>query len=366
MVELSRAKLIVTTHASANNLACAGVIKGTDLIFDEAPAACYQVHELTLGETKEAHVAKLLSCATTIDIVLSGPKRIGKLLSSGVWATSQVYTLTSKEVRELSKNPIKHHCLGTSVTRFSGVDTEQVGPTEVGHYTPKPTIVLQTISKEYQAKQGDLTHFFVSYVDFSSFGANSISIMTACPEGTSVAVLEKLSGTKFQTVEGAVSKARRALVASKATLYPILQEFGSISCSKANAGSKRAKFALATMAEALMSQCDCAFVIAHGWLARELAKYRLKICKSNQTGLNSLSDRTAVGVASLDFQTPKDKIIEGHIFGADYPKREQFVMACGMGQSIMRGGLRVMEALETTIVYFDTRVEALWKLFVGV
>lgn len=364
ITELNDAKVIVTTHASANNLACAGIIRKTDVIYDEEPADCYQIHELTVGETKEEHVAKLLSCSTTIDLIFSGPKRIGKFLSCGVWTTSQVYTLSPNEVKELSKNPVRSHPKGDSVARFCCVDTEQVNDSEVTHYTPKPTIVRQQSSGDYQAKQGDLTHFFVSYVDFDSFGANSISILTACPEGTSVAVLEKLSGTKFQTVEGEVSKARRSLVASKTTLCQIFEEFGSISCAKANSISKRAKFAVAGMAEAL-SHYSNVFVVSHGWLANAFHKFGLRTCKSNQKGLNAFRDCTAVGVASLDFQRPKDKIIEQHIFKEDYAKRERFVLASGVGQAIMRSALRLKEPLETAIVYYDKRVEEFWDLFVG-
>ena len=373
MIELSKAKVIITTHASAHNLACAGIIKGTDVIYDEAPIGCYQIHELTVGETKEAHIAKFLACTSTIDLALSGPKRTGKLLSCGVWTTSEVYTLSSTEVKELADSKGgRDHLRDSIVSSYGGFDSvdieqdvQESDKKQVGLLALKEGVSPSTSSESYTAKPGDFTHFFVSYCDFNAWGANSISIMTACPEATSVAVLEKLMGTKFQTVESETSKARRALVASKATLVSMFAQFGvSVSCSKSHSASKGAVYAIQQMAD-LLGKFVNVFVVCHGWRAAEFQKLGIKTCKSNQTGLNTLKDCTGVGIANLDFQQPKDKIIERHIFGSEYDRRAQFVMAGGLGQSVMRSGLRCEVVLETTIIYFDERVEALWKLFVG-
>jgi hypothetical protein len=366
--ELAKAKVVITTHASAHNLACAGVIKGADIVYDEAPADCYHIHELTVGESKETHLAKFTSCATSIDLALSGPKRIGKLLTCKVWASTEVYHLTDADVSELSNSKLRNHPPCGSPSRFGGVNTEQVVDCEVGldprFLRPSPNIS----TGGYKAKAGDFTHFFVSYLDFSSFGANSVTIMTACPEATSVAVLEKLSGEKFLTVEGEVSKARRSLVASKAKLFGFSEvpEFRSISTSKANSASKAAKIAVRMMATTISQLCKAAaFVIAHGWRAVEFQKLGIKTCKSNQTGSNSFRDCTVVGVVNLDFMRPKDRIIEQHIFGVDYQRREKYVMAGGLGQSVMRSALRLKEPLETVVAYFDDRVKELWGLFIG-
>jgi hypothetical protein len=366
MIELFKSKVIITTHASAYNLACAGVIKGTDVIYDESPADCYDVHRLTVGETKETHLAKFTSCAGSIDQLLSGPKRIGKLLQSKIRTTTEVYHLSQVEVFELSKNRIGTTGIGDSPSRFSGVNAEQVADCEVVVGVQKEGSTTSTPVESYKAKAGDFTHFFVSYVDFSSFQANSISIMTACPEATSVAVLEKLSGEKFQTVEGEVSKARRALVASKAQLCSFSEVgFRSISTSKANSASKAAKIAVGMMAEAL-KKCEGAYTICHGWRAAEFEKLGVRTCKLNQTGLNTYRNCTAVGVVNLDFQRPDTRAIEQHIFGDDYQRRERCVMAGGLGQSVMRSALRLREPLETVVAYFDVRVADLWNLFIGV
>jgi hypothetical protein len=364
MIELFKSKVIITTHTSAYNLACAGVIKGTDVIYDEAPADCYDIHRLTVGETKEGHISKFTSTTGTIDQLLSGPKRVGKLLQSKVRTTTEVYHLSQPEVFELSKNRKENTTIGTLRVGVGSENTEQVADCKVVVGVQKEGPTTSDVADTYKAKAGDFTHFFVSYLDFSSFEANSLSIMTACPEATSVAVLEKLSGEKFQTVEGEVSKARRSLVASKAELFSFTEDgFRSVSASKANSASKAAKFAIDKVAKILKHFNG--FAVAHGWRAAEFEKLGVKTCKLNQTGLNTFRNCSAVGVVNLDFQRPDTKIIEQHIFGEDYTRREQYVMAGGLGQSVMRSALRLPEPEETVIAYFDERVADLWKLFVG-
>jgi hypothetical protein len=358
--DLHKARVIITTHEGVNNLAAAELTKGAVVIYDEAPANAYHVHYMTVGDTAENHMALIATTAGTIDEALSPAKRLGKRLNSGTWKTTPVYHLTPDQM-ERANSKILSKLLNKEMLCGTCSDlTPQNSDSEVGLSPQKPTI---SPTPTRQPKEGDLTHFTVSYIDFESFGAHSISILTACPEATSVAVLEKLSGKTYRTVESEKSKARRLAVAEKIEVVPFGDGLLS-SCSKANANTKRGRQSVEIMIEVLKGLGQGSFAIAHSWRAKLFNSAGIPCVKLNQTGLNTFRDCTVVAVANLDFNNPRDRVIEECIFGEDFAKREKMLLAGTLGQSVMRSALRKQEPEATGIYFFDRRVEELVNLFV--
>jgi hypothetical protein len=362
MAELHKAKIVLTTHESIQNLACAGLVEGKVAIYDEAPAACSQVHKLRQDQTRETHIESYLYDAKCIDLPKQEAKRIGKYLSTGVWQTTQDYSLTPEEIELLNSTSYKRYYRAPAERSCSDL-TPKKARSAMTTDPRKEGSVVKIPSEPFQAKSNHFTHFYVSYLNLDSFKAKSVTILTACPEGTSVAALEQFSGAKFLTLENDESKARRAKVEAAAVLCG--GDDASFSCSKANSKTRSAEGVVQALVDICVEQGDNAYAVAHGWMKPKVDAAGIASCKVNQTGSNSFKDKHFVGVFNILFATPEEKIIESHIFGEAFERREKMVMASGQGQSIMRSALRKQEPEETVICFFDERVKELWDLFVN-
>jgi hypothetical protein len=378
--DIQRASLIITTHESAQNLGGVGLCEGTDMVWDEAVANAYHHHKMNDQQDYTEHVAKFLSVADSIDPAFVDAKRIGKRLHSGVWAISKDFRLTDSQIVEVNKKNVKKGFQNektdscSTATRTSTTTATGSGSGAKPHKKTKRS-VIKTAKHVVSGPKNDagtlnhdnssekFTHFCTSYLDFSAFKANSVTILTACPEATSVAVLEKLSGKTFARYETEASKQRRALVRN-AVAY-MKSEYLTYSCSKASMSKADGKALIGIFKQVLPTLGGGYFAVCHSWLARVLNPMGIPSCKSGQVGSNTFQNCTFVAVLSLDFPTPEQKAIEECIFGEDYDIRAKFLMAGGCGQSVMRSGLRQRIPLPTTVFFTDARVREAFELFLS-
>jgi hypothetical protein len=402
--ELEKATIIFTTHESLLNMAAAGLTNGRDIICDEAPDNWYLIHEITqeqqmkcgsLEAAAKVHYDSLLYDGRSIDLAKAASTKVGKRIDSEIFRVSDVHPLSYEEARALSrvdskKIPYKEHIFSGEDWSFScarsASDTSE-GSSELatsgfrlkeGDVSAAQGKVVETPpcfsvpdvankkgthnQKEKPLKPTAPAGFFVSWADLSAFKANSITFLTACPQGTSLAWLQRLDKTRYQTFEPASSAARRKEVYD---ISEMIYAGVHVSCSKANAESEAAKAIVNAYIVAAGAHKKDSFVIAHGWLAGAFTEAGIATCKSNQTGSNTFRNKHFAIVASLSFVTPRDKLIAQKIFGEEFEEYEKFYMASSMGQSIMRGSLRLVVPEKCCIVYSDKRVQPLWLTFCG-
>lgn len=402
--DLEKATIIFTTHESLLNMVASGLTEGRDIICDEAPDNWFQIHEISrsqqiksgsLEAAVKVHYDSLLYDSRAIDSAKAVSTKIGKRINSEVFRVSEVYPLSEEESRALSREDSKKIPIRepnapeedwsfteprrTSASSSTPPDLTTSFSTgeEVVVDVPKGKVVetypcfgapdvvskKDTHNQKKPLKPTAPVGFFVSWADLDTFRANSITFLTACPQGTSLAWLQRLSKTRYQTFEPTSSAARRREVYG---ISEMVYTGVHVSCSKANAESEAAKTIVNAYITAAGEHRKDSFVIAHGWLASSFMDAGIATCKSNQTGSNTFRNKHFAIVASLSFITPRDRLIAKKVFGEEFEEYEKFYMASSMGQSIMRGSLRLVVPEKCCIVYSDRRVLPLWKMFCGV
>lgn len=326
------AKLIITTHASMLNLASVGITAGADSIFDEGPSYYINCHGLTWEQMHidggcDKHILSIVDDAYTIDECKKSSRQIGKRMTKGIFKVSDCYKLSKSEVLELS------------------ADGKDFDPSD----EPFPTA---------------FAGFFFTYCDFSSFKSNSVTILTACPEGTDLAWIQQLSGVKFAQyeTEKSIKKRKQAWEYCQLLCVP-----GNISCAKSNKTSKEN----VALMEGYKNCCigvapGDSYVIAHAHVAKYFTNHCIPVCKLDCTGSNAYMDKRHVFVASLPFMSPKERLVAQKVFKDNFEEFDKWQQAAKSGQSTMRSALRKIEIEPCRVFYSDLRVKWAWARFCGV
>ena len=389
MGDIHKAKVVLTTHESLLRLGVVGALKGKTIVIDEEPSNFYQVHELADNEDIEDHKKSFLYDADTIDSSKRESRRIGRFIKAKLWKSSGLYQGVVGCVNHFSHSYHSSYHKGDFTPLNSKVSVgapEQVphtgndgGSDVISSGTKK---VINNTHREHSQevlkhsdtppsnlanqpsteKPNNTIRFYVSYADFASWGARSVSILSACPQGTSIALLDQLGGNTFQYIECKDSISRKNSVRARATM-----EFSGIhvSCARSATNTKPARVLLECMLKLAEEYHGLCYAICHGWMERSFQLAGIPTVKLGQTGMNLLNDKTVILVSGMAFMDPKGHAIEQCIFGEDFSKRERWVLASALGQSVMRSRLRGSHSEKVSIVYSDLRVAEAWKLFLS-
>jgi hypothetical protein len=308
------ATVVLTTHASSNNLAAKNLLNGVSLVFDEAPEL-YKIHELCKHDDSGEHRWLLKSCSTKIDKSFKDAAYVGELLNTGVYKESKEFKLSYSEMIEL---------YGDKFSPERGPNDKQV------------------------------KSFFVTYRDFFASSPLDVTILTACPDGTSLPLYQALDKQLWPKEETIASIEWKIEVLTRVKFF----QTGRASATKKNSGSKEFKEAVDVLIDLL--KVRLAYLLCHRWNG----KRGFQECKMGQTGLNSLKHKTQIGVINVFNVDPFTRIIQDHIYGEAAQYLRAMQSANMLGQGIMRSNLRVHGSKkEVTVFYFDEMVKSQWRYF---
>jgi hypothetical protein len=338
--QLHKAKVVFTTHESLLTIAKVGVSAKRDIIIDEAPANYHDMIEVT--SDAEAHIDLYSKLAIVKDHNLVDGTRIAKLVQNGIFKfLPLIYVKFDLSSEELFSNDAETTTLTELPWGISGSsDNSDLG----------------SVSKT-QGNSPTVEKYLPVAVNFQSFGAKSITIMSAFAKGTDIRVIERLSGEQFIYVDAPASASRRTAVADR-VLYVNTPE--KCSCAKAVRGSREAKEAKKVIEGLVQKFGSAALGVCHHWGSEIFKKYGAPFVKLNSTGLNLYKDKSAVIVANLKFMSPQEKAMWKATFGEEFEAYNKAYLVNGLMQSVMRSSLRDRNNDEVVVIVSpDERVKEL-------
>jgi hypothetical protein len=334
---------VFTTHESLLTLAKVGVTCRRDVIIDESPANYHDLLEVTSGA--EAHIDLYSKLAIVNDHNLVDGTRIAKLVQNGIFKfLPLIYAKFDLSSDELFSNDAE-----TPSSKASGWVLE----------VSKNSSELNALEEGSETHPGStaIEKYLPVVVNFQSFGAKSITIMSAFAKGTDIRVIERLSGEQFIYVDAPASASRRADVADR-VLYVNTPE--KCSCAKAVRGSREAKEAKKVIEGLLQKFGSAALGVCHHWGSEIFKKYGAPFVKLNSTGLNLYKDKSVVIVANLKFFSPQEKAMWKAAFGEEFEAFNKAYLVNSLMQSVMRSSLRDRNNEELVVIVSpDERVKEL-------
>ena len=357
MAELMKARVVFTTHESLLTLAKCGVTKGKHIIVDEAPANYYSIVETDNPERQQEIYSML---AESKDANADKMARIGSYANDSIMLHSQTYRSV---VQDGSSKPFEHiySTLGQPFGAFEASNKEKIDVGELRVCQPESGVsyCYYGDSKKGTLKSEGQT-FYVDYVNLMSFKAATLTLMSATPLGTSIAILEKLSGVSFTYVEPDVSVKKREAAAARVMRV----KYGNCSCSKDSLTKREGETYLRGLVAMVLKTCaaDSVLGVAHSWCQDILKEHSINCVKLNSTGTNLYRGKTCAIIANLSFFSPKQATQWRAVFGTSYDSFEKNYLAASLNQSIMRTSLRTSCQEPVVVAYFDGRVDELMNI----